>query len=98
MEWSPKPKREILPQEKSWIKEKLGKVGIQLLVPLLATLGTAPFIAHYFGHLSLAGLVSNPVIVPLTGFVVVPRGLSIGACAALFPQLAPPLIWLAERV
>jgi competence protein ComEC len=96
--WTPAAKPGLLPQEKSWFNEKLGKVAMQLLVPLLATLGTGPLIAHYFGHLSLAGFVSNPVVVPLTGFVVVPLGLSLGACAVLFPALAPPLLWIAERV
>jgi competence protein ComEC len=98
LDWTPAPEPGLLPQEKNWFKEKLGKFAMQLLVPLLATLGTGPLIAHYFGHLSLAGFVSNPVIVPLTGFVVVPLGLSIGACAVLFPALAPPLLWVAERV
>ncbi len=51
---------------------------MHLAVPVLATLGTGPLIAHYFGHLSLAGFVANPLIVPLVGFVVVPLGLGIG--------------------
>ena len=41
--------------------ERLRQAGMHLAVPLLATLGTGPLIAHYFGHLSLAGFVANPV-------------------------------------
>src|SRR5262249_45928577 len=66
-EWFPRRAKEELPQERSWWKQKLGKAGLQLAVPILATVGTAPLIAHYFGHLSLAGFLSNPVIVPLVG-------------------------------
>jgi competence protein ComEC len=97
-EWFPRRRREELPQERSWWKAKLGKAGLQLAVPILATIGTAPLIAHYFGHLSLAGFLSNPVIVPLVGFVVVPLGLLIGFLALIFPAAAWPLVWLAERL
>ena len=87
-----------MPQERSWWKQKLGKLGSELIVPLLATLGTAPLIAHYFGHLSLAGFVSNPAVVPLVGFVVVPLGLVIGFLTLVSPAAAWPLVWLAERL
>ncbi|MSP39288.1 MAG: DNA internalization-related competence protein ComEC/Rec2 [Deltaproteobacteria bacterium] len=87
-----------LPQEKSWWREKLRQAAMHLAVPLLATLGTGPLIAHYFGHLSLAGFVANPLIVPLVGFLVVPVGLAIGFCAVIAPSLAPPLVWLIERL
>lgn len=98
MEWIPKPEKDLLPQEKSWLKDYCRKISLQFLVPLLATLGTGPLIAHYFGHLSLAGFISNPLIVPLTGFVVVPLGLLIGICAVVAPAAAAPLVWLAERL
>jgi competence protein ComEC len=93
---SAKPKREELPQEKSWIEEKLKQGSFHLAVPLLATLGTGPLIAHYFGHLSLAGFVSNPLVVPLVGFVVVPLGLVIGFLSLVLPGAAAALVWLAE--
>ena len=62
------------------------------------TVGTGPLIAHYFGHLSLAGFIANPLIVPLVGFVVVPLGLVIGFLAVLAPELASYLVWLAEQL
>ena len=91
-------KRDELPQEKSWLKEKLRLSAYHLAVPLFATLGTGPLIAHYFGHLSLAGFVANPVIVPLVGFVVVPLGLLIGMFALAAPEAAVPLVWLDEKL
>jgi len=91
-------KTDELPQEKSWLREKTRQAAMHLAVPLLATLGTGPLIAHYFGHLSLAGFVANPLIVPLVGFLVVPFGLAIGFCVVSLPNLAPPLVWLIERL
>jgi len=55
-------------------------------------------IAHYFGHLSLAGFVANPIIVPLVGFVVVPLGLGIGFLSLAAPELGSGLVWLAEKL
>src|SRR5919108_6407549 len=89
-----KLKREELPQEKSWMREKLRQAAFHLAVPLLATLGTGPLIAHYFGHLSLAGFISNPLVVPLVGFVVVPLGLTIGFLSLTLPAAAGALVWL----
>ncbi len=88
--------RDQLPQERSWWRQKLEQGKLHLTVPLFATLGTGPLIAHYFGHLSLAGFVSNPVIVPLVGFVVVPLGLTAGFISLLLPAAADLLVWPAE--
>jgi competence protein ComEC len=90
-------RRDELPQERRRLREKLRQAAPHFLVPLLATIGTGPLIAHYFGHLSLAGFVANPVIVPLIGFIVVPIGLMVGFLAVVAPQAAPSLVWLAEH-
>ncbi|HET8564189.1 MAG TPA: DNA internalization-related competence protein ComEC/Rec2, partial [Candidatus Binatia bacterium] len=96
-EWFPlQQPQEQLPQERSWLQGRLRKVGLYLAVPVLATIGTGPLIAHYFGHLSLVGFVANPVVVPLVGFVVVPLGLLIAFVSLLQPLLAVPLIWMTE--
>jgi competence protein ComEC len=99
------PEKDQLPQERSRIRPKLRSVGMHLAVPLLATIGTGPMIAHYFGHLSLAGFVSNPVVVPLVGFVVVPLGLAISFISLASPELVTPivsvtewLLWLSGRL
>ncbi len=96
-EWIPARQKDELPQERGWWREKLRQVGLHLAVPVLATVGTGPLIAHYFGHLSLAGLVSNPVVVPLVGFIVVPLGLVIGFLSLTIPVAAVPMVWLEER-
>jgi competence protein ComEC len=91
-------RRDELPQERSWLREKLRQAAPHFMVPLIATIGTGPLIAHYFGHLSLAGFVANPLIVPLIGFIVVPIGLMVGFLAVIAPHAAPPLVWLAENL
>ncbi len=96
----PRPRSESgeLPQERNWLREKWRQVAPHFMVPLFATIGTGPLIAHYFGHLSLAAFVANPLIVPLVGFVVVPLGLTIGFLAVLAPEATPPLVWLEEHL
>jgi competence protein ComEC len=87
-----------LPQERSWWGVRRRQAALHLAVPLLATLGTGPLIAHYFGHLSLAGLVSNPIVVPLIGFIVVPLGLLIALFSLTLPLAAAALTWVAEAL
>jgi competence protein ComEC len=96
MERSPKRQRDDLPQERRWWKEKLGQGRLHVAIPFFAMLGTGPLIAHYFGHLSLAGFVANPILVPLVGFVVVPLGLMTGFLSLIFPSAAGILLWPAE--
>ncbi|MGH7888111.1 MAG: ComEC/Rec2 family competence protein, partial [Candidatus Binatia bacterium] len=97
-DWFPRAKNDELPQEKSWIREKVRWAAMHLAVPLLATLGTGPLIAQYFGHLSLAGFIANPLVVPLVGFLVVPLGLAIGFFAVVAPGAAPLLVGLVEKL
>ena len=55
------------------------KVGFRLLVfmavTFYATAGTLPLLMYYFQQISLIGLVSNLVAVPLIGFAALPLGL-----------------------
>ena len=90
------PPPDQLPQERSWLRPKLRALAMHLAVPVLATIGTGPLIAHYFGHLSLVGFISNPIVVPLVGFVVVPLGLTIGFLSLILPQSLGPLVTLCE--
>jgi competence protein ComEC len=97
-DWFPIKKTDELPQEKSWVRQRVRQVGMHLAVPLLATLGTGPLIGHYFGHLSLAGFIANPLIVPLVGFVVVPLGLLIGFLSVVAPGIGVLLVGVAEKL
>ncbi|MGM0451832.1 MAG: DNA internalization-related competence protein ComEC/Rec2 [Thermodesulfobacteriota bacterium] len=44
-------------------------------VSAFAIVGTMPLVMHYFNQVSLLGLFSNLILVPLIGFIVVPAGL-----------------------
>lgn len=94
--WPVRLRRDELPQERSLWLPRLRRTILYLAVPLLATVGTGPMIAHHFGHLSWAGFVANPIVVPLVGFVIVPLGLIIGALAVTAPALAAPVVALTE--
>jgi competence protein ComEC len=96
--WLATKKTDDLPQERNWLRSRLKQASMHLAVPLLATLGTGPLIAHYFGHLSIAGFIANPFIVPLVGFIVVPLGLVIGFLAVAAPQLGLLLVGAAEKL
>ncbi len=96
-EWFPSPTTAgLLPQERSWLRRKMRPLCLNLAVPVLATIGTGPMIAHYFGHISLAGFISTPFVVPLVGFVIVPAGLLLGFFALVFPGLVFPLVGVVE--
>ena len=97
-DWFPAAPKDQLPQERSRWCHAARRIGMHLAVPLLATIGTGPLIAHYFGHISLAGFLSNPVIVPLVGFIVVPLGLLIAFLSLTVPAVAPPFVWLQEQL
>lgn len=90
--WLAAETRDQLPQERGRVRNWLRKGAVHIVVPLFATLGTGPLIAHYFGHISLAGFIANPLIVPVVGFVIVPLGLTIGLLAFVAPGLGG---WIA---
>jgi competence protein ComEC len=52
--------------------------ALLIIISLAASLATGPLVAHYFNQFSLAGLVSNLIVVPFAGAVVVPLGLFSG--------------------
>jgi competence protein ComEC len=92
----PGKKERSLPRERARWVGWLRIAVFYLAVPVLATAGTAPMIAYHFGHLSAVGLISNVLIVPLVGFVIVPLGLAIAFFALTIPVLADLLVWPAE--
>jgi len=88
--------RDDLLQQKKWLRRRVRQLTLYLAVPVLAAIGTGPMVAYHFGRLSLVGFLSNSVIVPLVGFLMVPLGLLIGFVSLLFPIFALPLVWLAR--
>ena len=64
-----------------------------LTVTLSATLGTAPLVALYFNRCSPWGIPANLIVVPLTGFLVVPLGL---LTSLLIFVATPPAVMTAS--
>ncbi len=58
-----------------WLREYLWITGA-------VTLATIPLVAYHFNQIAWLGLLANLIVVPLTGFVLVPLGL-LSACILL---------------
>jgi competence protein ComEC len=59
-----------------------------IIISLTTSFATGPLVAHYFNQVSFAGIISNMVIVPFAGMVVVPLGLFSGVLS-LFTHHLP---------
>jgi len=57
------------------VKKWHNRIRVLLLTTLWATLGTLPLVMTYFQEVSLVGLATNCIFVPLIGFFVLPVGL-----------------------
>jgi len=63
------------------------------MVSGLAIIGTLPLVMHYFNQVSLIGIFSNIVLIPLIGFMVVPAGL-LAVFACLFSNTVA--LWIMQ--
>ncbi|MFH2046309.1 MAG: DNA internalization-related competence protein ComEC/Rec2 [Pseudomonadota bacterium] len=61
--------------DKGWLSGIKRKTAAFFLVSFFAIIGTLPLVMYYFNQISLVGLVTNCIAVPLIGFVAVPAGL-----------------------
>ncbi len=77
-----------------WLR---GRLLPAFLVTLAATLGTYPVLAYHFNMVSFVGVVSNIVVVPLTG-VVVPLLLGASWLLPVSEGLAQVLLYPADRL
>ncbi|MBW2645378.1 MAG: DNA internalization-related competence protein ComEC/Rec2 [Deltaproteobacteria bacterium] len=53
----------------------LKKLGTFVAVSFFAIMGTLPLVLYYFNQVSLVGLLSNCIAVPIVGFLVLPIGM-----------------------
>jgi len=67
-----------------------------ICVTLSATLGTAPLIAYYFNRISTMTILSNSLIIPIIGFVVLPLGLVAAVLLPLSAMAASLLITIVS--
>ncbi|SHJ13803.1 competence protein ComEC [Desulfatibacillum alkenivorans DSM 16219] len=79
--------------------EKLQRRGlIYLLIPIVAHLGAAPIVLHYFDRISLVGPLANLIVVPLIGFAVLPLALMAGLIHPILPWLSGFMIAAAGHL
>jgi competence protein ComEC len=69
-ELTPKP-HPLLQRKPSSYQRFLSHLKIFMVVSLAAMVGTWPLVACYFNRISVVGLLSNLIVVPLAGFVVI---------------------------
>lgn len=78
------------PLRRRWMARFIALLGVSLL----AIWGTAPLVMRYFNQLCWVGPLSNLLVVPLVGFVVVPAGL-LGIVCVPFSAALSELCWKA---
>src|SRR5881628_409282 len=94
-------------ERRTWESLKAGTVDV-LLVSLVVTLASAPLVATYFNQVAWVGGLSNLLVVPLVGFIVLPVALLVclatllsGAGeelvgAAVIRPLVEVLVWVVQ--
>jgi len=85
----------LSPRKISWQHTLWKYIRLSLVTTLVATLGTAPFVALHFNRISLIGFVTNLVIIPWVGFLIVPLALAASLFSFFIHPLASLLIHLA---
>jgi len=76
----------------------LRRFTLFVLVSIWATLGTLPLMMFYFNQVSLIGILSNCLFVPIIGFGVVPSGLLAAFLLPLSSTAAAAIMNLAAAV
>ena len=88
-----------------WWKKIVQRISLFFIVTISAMIGTAPLVTYYFHRISPWGILTNVIIIPLIGFLVVPLGLLASFSLFLFQPLAifiayimQPLITLSTSI
>lgn len=83
-------------RKKSLVRQGLIYLWGSFGVSLVCQLATAPVVAWWFHQISFIGLLSNLILVPLTGILATPIGLSALLFAPFFPSLSAFLFWIMD--
>lgn len=75
----------------SWLKKSL-------FATIAASLGTTPLVSLYFNRISLIGIISNLILIPLLGVGAVCVGLLIAVFSLISPPLTLPFLRLDEQI
>lgn len=80
----------------SWAGHLFEKVRAIFWVTAAAGGATLPLTAYYFNQIAWVGFLSNLIVVPLVGLIIVPLGLACAVGAVLFHQTHLPLAGLND--
>ncbi len=69
-----------------------------MLISVFAIAGTLPLVLHYFNQAAITGVLSNLILVPWIGFVVVPAGLVSAGVSVFSPALGTWCFSLAAQI
>ena len=83
-------------RDTSWTVRRMGKLRAYFGMTVAAGAATLPLTAFYFNQISWVGFLSNPIIVPFVGMVIVPLGLACSVGAVLFDRTILPLAGLND--
>jgi competence protein ComEC len=86
----------LFPVEASWKQKGLIYLKLSFLASGVAILGTTPFVTLHFNRVSPIGLITNLLIIPWVGFLIVPLALAASIISFFFYPLATLLIHTNE--
>ena len=86
----------LIPLETSWRQRLWKYLKLSFLVSGVATLGTAPFVALHFNRISPVGLLTNLLVIPWVGFLIVPIALLASVLSFFLPFMATWLIQVSS--
>lgn len=81
-----------------WWKKIFLRMTLFLIVTISAIIGTAPLSAYYFNRFTPWGFLTNLIIIPLIGFVVVPLGLLTSFFLFVYQPLAVITINIVQPI
>lgn len=77
-----------------WWENYCKKFLLLILLTISATIATAPVTAHYYNQITWTGIISNLIVVPYAGFIILPVGLFTALLTLIFNTDVMPLAWL----
>jgi competence protein ComEC len=86
----------LFPVKASWKQKGLNYLKLSFLASGVAILGTTPFVTFHFNRVSPIGLITNLLIIPWVGFLIVPLALAASIVSFFFYPLATLLIHINE--
>jgi len=83
---------------RNFMQKSFNSAKTGLMITIAAVFGTAPVVAVYFKQFPLISPVTNLIVTPVVGFIVLPLGFFSGFSALLFNMSSMPLSGLIDTI